>query len=72
MEALQNELKTGKVKFFNEAKGFGFIKPDTGDGDLFVHISAVESGNKLANDDKVTYMIGEGKRGPCAMKVKKA
>ncbi|EPZ49576.1 cold-shock DNA-binding domain protein [Bacteriovorax sp. BAL6_X] len=67
-----NTEQTGKVKFFNETKGFGFIKPDSGEGDLFVHISAIESGNKLNNNDKVTYMLGEGKRGPCATQVKKA
>ncbi|MFG1481721.1 cold shock domain-containing protein [Halobacteriovorax sp. HFRX-2_2] len=66
-----NTEQTGKVKFFNETKGFGFIKPDSGEGDLFVHISAIESGNKLNNNDKVTYMLGEGKRGPCATQVKK-
>ncbi|MFG1501344.1 cold shock domain-containing protein [Halobacteriovorax sp. XZX-3] len=66
-----NTEQTGKVKFFNETKGFGFIKPDSGEGDLFVHISAVETGNKLNNNDKVTYMLGEGKRGPCATQVKK-
>ncbi|MFG1492904.1 cold-shock protein [Halobacteriovorax sp. GFR7] len=66
-----NTEQTGKVKFFNETKGFGFIKPDSGEGDLFVHISAIESGNKLNNNDKVTYLLGEGKRGPCATQVKK-
>ncbi len=65
-----NTEQTGKVKFFNEAKGFGFIKPDSGDGDLFVHISAIESG-KLNNNDKVAYLITEGKRGLCATQVKK-
>ena len=63
-------MNTGKVKFFNETKGFGFIIPDDGGKDLFVHISAVEEG-QLKDDDKVEYQIGEGKKGPCAVQVRK-
>jgi CspA family cold shock protein len=63
-------MSTGKVKFFNETKGFGFITPDNGDKDLFVHISAVESGD-LRDDDKVEFEIGEGQKGPCAVQVRK-
>jgi CspA family cold shock protein len=63
-------MNTGKVKFFNETKGFGFITPDNGDKDLFVHISAVESGD-LRDDDKVEFEIGEGQKGPCAVQVRK-
>lgn len=64
-------MQTGTVKFFNEEKGFGFITPDDGGKDIFVHISAIECAT-LATDDKVTYEVGEGKKGPCAMEVKKA
>ncbi|MBT3234789.1 MAG: cold-shock protein [Bdellovibrionales bacterium] len=63
-------MGTGVVKFFNDAKGFGFITPDDGGKDLFVHTSAIESG-MLNEDDKVEYQIGEGQKGPCAVSVKK-
>lgn len=62
-------MSTGKVKFFNDTKGFGFITPDDGGKDLFVHISAVESGT-LQDDQQVTYEVGEGQKGPCAVNVK--
>ena len=63
-------MSTGKVKFFNETKGFGFITPDDGGKDLFVHISAVEQG-QLNDDDKVEFEVGEGQKGPCAVQVRK-
>lgn len=62
-------MSTGTVKFFNDEKGFGFIKPDDGGNDLFVHVSAVEKGS-LSTDEKVQYEVGEGQRGPCAINVK--
>jgi CspA family cold shock protein len=62
-------MATGKVKFFNDEKGFGFIVPDDGSKDLFVHISAVQAGT-LTENDKVEYEIGEGQKGPCAVQVK--
>lgn len=61
---------TGKVKFFNESKGFGFISPDGGGKDVFVHTSEVVSG-PLYEDDSVTFEIGEGQKGPCAIGVSK-
>ena len=63
-------MATGKVKFFNDAKGFGFIAPDNGGNDLFVHTTAVEGGT-LNENDQVEYEIGEGQKGPCAVQVKK-
>jgi len=64
-------VATGKVKFFNDEKGFGFITPDDGGKDIFVHVSAVENGT-LGEGDSVTYEIGEGQKGPCAVQVKKS
>ena len=61
-------METGTVKFFNEDKGFGFISPDNGGKDLFVHSSAIVNG-PITKDDKVEFEIGEGKKGPCAEKV---
>lgn len=61
-------MENGKVKFFNDEKGFGFITPDNGGKDLFVHVSAVSAGT-LSTDDKVGYEVTEGDKGPCAMNV---
>jgi CspA family cold shock protein len=56
---------TGTVKFFNQDKGFGFIQPDDGGNDAFVHISAVERAgmNSLRQDDRVQYELETGKNG---------
>jgi CspA family cold shock protein len=64
-------MTTGTVKFFNDQKGFGFITPDDGSKDLFVHVSAVEHGT-LSDGDKVAYDVGEGQKGPCAVNVKRS
>ena len=55
----------GTVKFFNTTKGFGFITPEGGDKDAFVHISAVERAglNGLYEGDKVTYELESGRDG---------
>jgi cold shock protein len=63
-------MSTGTVKFFNEAKGFGFITPDEGGSDLFVHATGIESGT-INENDKVEFEVGEGQKGPCAVQVKK-
>nr|WP_116964597.1 cold-shock protein [Fastidiosibacter lacustris] len=61
--------QTGAVKFFNQAKGFGFIKPDNGGADLFVHVTALGGMQTLANDQRVTFDIEDGRRGPQAVNV---
>ena len=58
-------MATGTVKWFNPDKGYGFIQPDTGGGDVFVHISAVEAAGLRTLDDnaKITYEMVEDQRG---------
>jgi|TARA_B000000532_G_scaffold73924_1_gene59005 CspA family cold shock protein len=58
-------MPTGKVKWFNKTKGFGFIAPDEGGKDVFVHISALErSGiDNLADDQKVSFEMSSGRDG---------
>jgi CspA family cold shock protein len=62
-------MATGTVKFFNETKGFGFIKSDSG-GEVFVHITGITSGT-LSENDKVEFEVEEGRKGPTAVKVRK-
>ena len=61
-------MTTGTVKFFNEGKGYGFIAPDGGGNDAFVHISAVErSGMRtLRENQRVSYELQEDRRGKMA------
>ena len=56
---------TGTVKFFNDSKGFGFIAPDDGGADAFVHITAVERAGMrtLSQNQKVSYDLEEDQRG---------
>ena len=61
-------MATGKVKWFDEQKGYGFIEPEDGD-DLFVHHSEISSDN-LAEGQAVEFEIGEGRKGPCAVNVR--
>jgi len=65
-------MSTGTVKWFNASKGFGFITPDEGDKDLFVHHSEIRAGGGYATlneGQKVEFEVGQGEKGPCANKV---
>jgi cold shock protein len=59
-------MKNGTVKFFNEAKGFGFIKEDSGE-EIFVHSSGLNS--EIRENDKVTFEVERGKKGMNAVNV---
>lgn len=62
-------MKTGTVKFFNEEKGFGFIVPEDGGKDVFVHKSNVNG--SIREDDKVEFEIEEGPKGLNAVNVER-
>jgi len=73
LETGQGEVKvgTGTVKWFNASKGFGFINPDDGGDDLFVHHSEIKTTGYATLDEgqKVEFEVGQGKKGPCATNV---
>ncbi len=61
-------MQTGKVKFFNESKGYGFIKDDDSDQEFFVHVSGLI--DEIKQNDAVTFELKEGKKGLNAINVK--
>ena len=67
-------MTTGTVKFFNTTKGFGFIKPDDGSKDVFVHVSAVERSGLgyLAEGQKLSFEVQQDARGPKAVNLQAA
>jgi CspA family cold shock protein len=69
----QKSMPTGKVKWFNDQKGYGFITPDDGSKDLFVHHTAIlgEGFKSLAENQAVEFDVQESDKGPRAANVKK-
>ncbi len=65
------ERETGVVKWFDGGKGFGFITPDNGGSDLFVHFSEItgDGFKSLNDDDRVEFTVGQGQKGPQAQQV---
>jgi len=63
-------MSNGTVKFFNETKGYGFIKVNDTNQEVFVHVSELK--DQIRQDDEVTFEIQEGKRGLNAVNVKLA
>jgi CspA family cold shock protein len=67
---IYNIMPTGTVKFFNEAKGYGFIVEDDTNRDIFVHVTGL-GGLTIRENDQVEYEVVEGKKGLNAVQVKK-
>ncbi len=61
-------MQEGTIKFFNETKGFGFITPDAGGQDIFVHVTGLK--DKVREKDRVSFEVQNGKKGPNAVNVK--
>lgn len=67
-------MATGIVKWFNDGKGYGFITPEDGSKDLFVHFNAIESSGgfkSLKEGDRVEFEVTQGQKGPQATNVRK-
>ncbi|GEP89238.1 cold-shock protein [Chitinophaga terrae (ex Kim and Jung 2007)] len=65
-----NTMQTGVVKFFNETKGFGFIKIEGSGQEIFVHVSGIKE--SISENDRVVFDIEEGRKGPNAVNVRLA
>lgn len=61
--------QTGRIKFWNSDRAYGFIKPDRGGEDVFVHISNVGGEIGLSRDQQVRYKVAKGSKGPEAREV---
>jgi CspA family cold shock protein len=65
-------MATGVVKWFNDAKGFGFITPDDGGKDLFAHFSEIQAGGfkSLSEGQRVEFVVKQGQKGPQAAEIR--
>ncbi len=63
-------MNKGTVKFFNESKGFGFIKEEGTEKEYFVHVTGLV--DKINENDQVTFSVEDGRKGPMAVNVKRA
>jgi CspA family cold shock protein len=63
-------MQKGTVKFFNDSKGFGFIKSNTSNEDIFVHVSGLI--DEIRENDEVSFEVEQGRKGPNAVNVKLA
>ena len=61
-------MAEGTVKFFNDSKGFGFIQPENGEKDIFVHVSGLQ--DEIRENDKVSYEVENGRKGLNAVNVR--
>ncbi len=70
---MDNAEQTGIVKWFDSQKGYGFIKRDDNGKDIFVHFSAIDDqySKSLNENDRVSFTIGEGRKGPAAHNVRR-
>lgn len=64
-------IQTGKVKFFNQEKRFGFITPDDGSKDVFVHLNSVNNNAMLYENDAVSFSVQQSPKGLSAINVDK-
>ncbi len=69
MENNDQTKEQGTVKWFASDKGYGFIAPDKGGDDVFVHVNNLVGVNTLKEGDRVEFVIGEGRKGPQANEV---
>ncbi len=69
---MEQDMPRGKVKWFNDSKGFGFITPDDGGKDLFAHHSSIqmEGYKSLKENQAVEYEVRDGPKGPAAANIK--
>ena len=68
---MENENYTGSVIFYNDTRGFGFLKPDAGGDDLYLHVSNLKNCTTLYAGDRVSFTIGTHRNKPIALEISK-